>query len=72
MKRFAEGELTSVSAHELGCAYSFEILKINTSVYGNRTSPRLEAKESCLPSKDSDPSVHYDNFCLDEKEEDEM
>ena len=65
-------KLTSVTALELGCSMMGVIMKMNTSLYSTKPPPLLKTKFSCLPSKDSDPLVHYDNFCVDGQEEDPM
>jgi hypothetical protein len=61
-----------VSALEVACSSTVEIRKINRSIYSDLEAPTLIVKESCPPSKDSDPSIHHDNRCYGGKDDMEL
>jgi hypothetical protein len=72
MKRLTGDHTIPVSALEVLCAYDSDIHFVNTTVHSSKENPKLDIKESCLPSKFSDKSAKYENFCLDEEKTAEM
>lgn len=72
MKRQKADQTIPVTGLQVLCAYDTDIHFVNGTIYGKKENPKLAIKESCPPSKDSDPSPKHESFCLDEQKTGEM